>query len=359
MSAPEPAFFAHTLISWYERHHRLLPWRETKNPYAIWLSEVILQQTRVAQGLPYYLDFISAYPTVQDLAQAPADEVLRHWQGLGYYSRARNMHHTAQYITAALQGAFPTTYSELLKLRGIGPYTAAAIASFAFKEKVAVVDGNVFRVLARIFGITEDIASPAGKKAFQLLADTLIPADQPDIYNQAIMEFGAVQCTPVMPDCLFCPLQQQCFAFLNGLVQELPHKSKAKNSRERFFHYFVLQWEDSYFMKKRTQSDIWQGLYDFYLHESDSKDIDPQTIITESIFPDSPLGQINLTPASKVYKHVLSHQKIYARFYLLPLQSRLKEETLASLDLKLFTKAEMEALPKAIMIDKYLKDAVF
>jgi len=359
MPTPEPAFFAHTLISWYERHHRILPWRETKDPYAIWLSEVILQQTRVAQGLPYYLDFIAAYPTVQDLAQAPADEVLRHWQGLGYYSRARNMHHTAQYIASELGSTFPTTYSELLKLRGIGPYTAAAIASFAFKEKVAVVDGNVFRVLARIFGISENTASPAGKKAFQLLADTLIPADQPDIYNQAIMEFGAVQCTPVMPDCLFCPLQQQCFAFLNGLVQELPHKSKAKSSRERFFHYFVLRWEDDYYMKKRTQSDIWQGLYDFYLHESDSQEIDNQTVITESIFPDVTLDQIKVAPASKVYKHVLSHQKIYARFYLLPLQSRLKEETLASLDLKLFTKAEMEQLPKAIMIDKYLKDAVF
>jgi len=359
MPTPEPAFFAHTLISWYERHHRVLPWRETKDPYAIWLSEVILQQTRVAQGLPYYLNFIAAYPTVQDLAQAPTDEVLRHWQGLGYYSRARNMHHTAQYISSELSGTFPTTYSELLKLRGIGPYTAAAIASFAFKEKVAVVDGNVFRVLARIFGISENIASPAGKKAFQLLADTLIPADQPDIYNQAIMEFGAVQCTPVMPDCLFCPLQQQCFAFLNGLVQELPHKSKAKSSRERFFHYFVLRWEDDYYMKKRIQSDIWQGLYDFYLYESDGKEIDSQTVITESIFPNATSNQIKVAPASKVYKHVLSHQKIYARFYLLLLQSRLKEETLASLGLKLFTKAEIEQLPKAIMIDKYLKDAVF
>jgi len=359
MPTPEPSFFARALLNWYDRHQRSLPWRETKDPYAIWLSEVILQQTRVAQGLPYYLDFIHSYPTVQDLAQAPTDEVLRHWQGLGYYSRARNMHHTAQYIASELGGTFPTTYPELLKLRGIGPYTAAAIASFAFKEKVAVVDGNVFRVLARVFGISENIASPAGKKAFQLLADTLISADAPDTYNQAIMEFGAIQCTPVMPDCLFCPLQQQCFAFTNGLVQQLPHKSKAKASRERFFHYLVLNWDDHYYMKKRTQSDIWQGLYDFHLHEADNLQIDAATIFTESLFPDGAPEKIKVGPASKVYKHVLTHQKIYACFYLLPLQFRLRKDTLASLDLKLFTKAEMEQLPKAIMIDKYLKDAVF
>ena len=359
MPTPEPLFFARTLLGWYERHHRSLPWRETKDPYAIWLSEVILQQTRVAQGLPYYLDFINTYPTVRDLAQAPADEVLRHWQGLGYYSRARNMHHTSQHIASALGGTFPTTYQELLKLRGIGPYTAAAIASFAFKEKVAVVDGNVFRVLARVFGISDNIASPTGKKAFQLLADTLIPASEPDTYNQAIMEFGATQCTPVMPDCLFCPLQQQCFAFTNGLVQQLPHKSKAKASRERFFHYLVLNWEGNYYMKKRTQKDIWQGLYDFYLHEAAGLQIDAKTIFTESLLPDLAAEKITIAPASKVYKHVLTHQKIYARFYLLPLQSRLREETLDSLDLKLFTKAEIEQLPKAIMIDKYLKDVVF
>ena len=359
MPTPEPLFFSRTLINWYERHQRRLPWRETKDPYAIWLSEVILQQTRVAQGLPYYLDFVNTYPTVHNLAQAPIDEVLRHWQGLGYYSRARNMHHTAQYISAELGGTFPTTYQELVKLRGIGPYTAAAIASFAFKEKVAVVDGNVFRVLARVFGISDNIASPAGKKAFQLLADTLIPASEPDTYNQAIMEFGAIQCTPVMPDCLFCPLQQQCFAFTNGLVQELPHKSKAKASRERFFHYLVLNWEDNYYMKKRTQNDIWQGLYDFYLHEADSTHLDTTTVITENLFLNDTLNNGILGPASKIYKHVLTHQKIYARFYLLSLQSRLKEHTLASLDLKLFTKAEIEQLPKAIMIDKYLKDAVF
>ncbi|WP_034256598.1 A/G-specific adenine glycosylase [Adhaeribacter aquaticus] len=358
MSAPDPHFFARTLINWYHQHKRSLPWRETTDPYAIWLSEVILQQTRVNQGLPYFLDFINTYPTVQDLANAPEDEILRHWQGLGYYSRARNMHHTAQTIVNKLHGIFPKTYQELIKLRGIGPYTAAAIASFANKEKVAVVDGNVFRVLARVFGLAENIASPAGKKAFQLLADSLISETEPDTYNQAIMEFGAIQCTPTMPDCLFCPLQQECFAFLNGMVQALPHKSKAKASRERFFHYLVLQYQDQFYLRKRIQSDIWQGLYDFYLHETDALEI-PVNLLKEQflLLKSDQISSIKNT--SGVYKHVLSHQKIYSKFYLFELQSRLSEETLQSTGLSLFSLAEIEALPKAVMIDKYLKDAIF
>jgi A/G-specific adenine glycosylase len=359
MSAPDADFFAQTLLHWYQRHKRPLPWRETIDPYAIWLSEVILQQTRVSQGLPYYLDFINTYPTVTDLAQAPEDEVLRHWQGLGYYSRARNMHHTARYIAQQRQGIFPSTYQQLLQLRGIGPYTAAAIASFAFKEKVAVLDGNVFRVLARVFGLAEDITSPAGKKAFQLLADMLIPADHPDTYNQAIMEFGAIQCTPVAPDCLFCPLQQQCFAFRNGLVQALPHKSKAKASRERFFHYLVLQWQNQFYLKKRSQSDIWQGLYDFYLHETDTADFsfstDPEDLTLQALGVQIKTHQ----PPLKTYKHQLTHQKIHARFHRLQLSQPLSPQALALTDLTLFNRAELEQIPKPVMIDKYLKEVIF
>ena len=359
MNSPEPTFFANALINWYKQHKRSLPWRDTRNPYAIWLSEVILQQTRVNQGLPYYQAFLSNYPTIKDLANASEDEILRHWQGLGYYSRARNMHHTAKYIANKLGGKFPGTYAGLIKLKGIGPYTAAAIASFAFKEPVAVLDGNVFRVLARVYGLADDIASPAGKKAFQVLADSLISQFEPDTYNQAIMEFGAIQCTPVMPDCLFCPLQQTCFAFRNGLVAVLPHKAKAKASRERFFHYLVLQWQDQYYLRKRTQTDIWQGLYDFYLQETDTLDL-PTEILTQELqllTPNEPLPLV--AAVSEVYKHVLTHQKIFAKFYLIRLHARLRKEITESTGLSLLSASEIEKLPKAIMIDRYLKAAVF
>jgi A/G-specific adenine glycosylase len=359
MSSPDVNFFAQTLIHWYERHKRSLPWRETLDPYAIWLSEVILQQTRVNQGLPYFLDFINTYPTVMDLAQAPEDEVLRHWQGLGYYSRARNMHHTARRIAQERHGRFPTTYAELLKLPGIGPYTAAAIASFAFREKVAVLDGNVFRVLARVFGLALDIASPAGKKAFQSLADTLISPLHPDTYNQSIMEFGAIQCTPTTPDCLFCPLQQQCFAFLNGLVQALPHKSKARARRDRYFHYLVFRWENQLYLKKRTQNDIWQGLYDFYLHETDAADFSWEQT-QEDLTLDALGVQIKTyREPAKTYKHILTHQKIFACFHPVELAAPLGPQALAIMDLTGFTRSQLNQIPLPVIIDRYLKEVFF
>lgn len=349
--------FARILLDWYQRHKRALPWRETTDPYLIWLSEVILQQTRVAQGLPYYQRFAETYPTVQDLAAAPEDEVLRLWQGLGYYSRARNMHHTARQIVEQYGGEFPDRYSELLKLRGVGNYTAAAIASFAFREKVAVLDGNVFRVLARVFGLSEDIAVPASRKVFQQLADQLIPADAPDTFNQAIMEFGAIQCTPLMPDCLFCPLQQTCFAFNHGLVQELPVKAKAKAARPRFFHYMVFELEGNYYLRKRLGGDIWEGLYDFYLYESDSKVLEPDALLRELNEAGIAIEESQLQLPKKDYKHILSHQKITARFYLIRLQSRLREEVVQETRLALFDREKIDALPKPILINSYLKDA--
>ncbi|WP_299709138.1 A/G-specific adenine glycosylase [uncultured Pontibacter sp.] len=350
------AYFSQTLLDWYQRHKRALPWRETTNPYLIWLSEVILQQTRVNQGLPYYLRFAENYPTVRDLAAAPEDEVLRLWQGLGYYSRARNMHHTAKQIVQEYDGVFPDRYEELLKLRGVGSYTAAAIASFAFREQVAVLDGNVFRVLARVFGISDDIAAPASRKVFQQLANELIPADAPDTFNQAVMEFGAIQCTPVMPDCLFCPLQQSCFAFTHGLVQELPVKSKAKAARPRFFHYIVFEYGGQYYLRKRMSGDIWEGLYDFYLHESDSKTLEPHALLHELNEAGIAVQEAQLQLPHKDYKHVLSHQKITARFYLIRLDSRLREEVLQEARLALYTPDKIEALPKPILINSYLKD---
>ncbi|MBC5994722.1 A/G-specific adenine glycosylase [Pontibacter cellulosilyticus] len=349
--------FAQALIKWYHQHKRTLPWRETTNPYYIWLSEVILQQTRVAQGLPYYQNFVENYPTVQDLAAAPQDEVLRLWQGLGYYSRARNMHHTAQLVVEKYGGQFPGKYEELLKLKGVGSYTAAAIASFAFKEQVAVLDGNVFRVLSRVFGLTEDIAAPASRKVFQKLADELVPADEPDTFNQAIMEFGAIQCTPVMPDCLFCPLQQSCFAFNHGMVQELPVKSKAKAARPRFFHYIVLEFDGAYYLRKRLEGDIWQGLYDFYLFESGSKDLAYETFMQELSGAGIELDKTQAIYSFKDYKHILSHQKITARFYHFKLKNRLKEEVLQESRLVLYSPEKIDELPKPVLISNYLKDA--
>ncbi|PTX22841.1 A/G-specific DNA-adenine glycosylase [Pontibacter mucosus] len=353
---PDPSF-APTLINWYSRHKRSLPWRGTKNPYFIWLSEVILQQTRVAQGLPYYERFVAAYPTVHDLAAAPQDEVLRLWQGLGYYSRARNMHHTAQLVVEKYGGRFPDNYEELLKLKGVGNYTAAAIAAFAFQERVAVLDGNVFRVLARVFGITDDIAAPASRKVFQKLADELVPAHEPDTYNQAIMEFGAIQCTPLMPDCMFCPLQQNCFAFNHGMVQELPVKSKAKAARPRFFHYIVFELNGTFYLRNRLEGDIWQGLYDFYLYESESKDLPVEQLLHELQEAGIPVQEALLQPPAKDYKHILSHQKITARFYRIKLKDPLKDEVLQETRLAAYNVGEIDALPKPVLISNYLQDA--
>jgi A/G-specific adenine glycosylase len=351
---PTAPYFAPALLEWYPRHRRALPWRHTRDPYAIWLSEVILQQTRVKQGLPYYLDFVSTYPTVQDLAAAPEDEVLRHWQGLGYYSRARNMHHTAQQVVREYGGRFPNTYAELLKLRGVGQYMAAAIASFAFGEQVAVLDGNVYRVLARVFGIAADIAAPSSRKEFQALADALIPADAPDEFNQAIMEFGALQCTPVKPDCLFCPLQQQCFAFQNGLVHELPVKSKAKAGRTRYFHYLVLRYGETVYLKKRGTKDIWQGLYDFALVETGSAEL-PALELLGAV--DALGGQVatdRVEEPVQALRHVLSHQKVEARFHSVWLQQPLPVSTSSNSGLAPFTTAEAHNLPKPVLIANYL-----
>lgn len=359
MASAHPASFSSVLTNWYHRHRRPLPWRDTQDPYAIWLSEIILQQTRVRQGLPYYLKFLEHFPTVHDLANAPEDEVLRLWQGLGYYSRARNLHFTAKQVVSEFGGQFPGSYQGLLQLKGVGSYTAAAIASFAYKEQVAVLDGNVYRVLARVFGKHENIAAPASKKVFEELANQLIPADEPDTYNQAIMEFGAIQCTPVAPDCLFCPLQDQCFAFQHGLVQVLPVKERAKASRARFFHYFVFQVEQQLYLKKRSaDTDIWRGLYDFFSLETESTQLLPEALPAFFSALDG-VQTAEIKSTGKVYKHILSHQKINAQFYLLPLNSRLREEETIAAGLQLYTLPEIEALPKPVLIDSFLKEHFF
>lgn len=350
----EAKLFANQIIKWYEYHKRDLPWRHTKDPYKIWLSEIILQQTRVAQGMPYYEKFVMAYPTVFDLAEASETEVLRLWQGLGYYSRARNLHACARMVVADYNGSFPESYEELLKLKGIGAYTAAAIASFAFDKPNAVVDGNVYRVLSRVFGIKEDIASSQGPKVFQKKANGLIPQDRPADFNQGIMEFGAMQCSPATPACALCPISLECYAFNNNAQLQLPVKSKKVKVRERHFNYIVFRVGTRYYVKERGPKDVWQGLYDFYLietpkaEEADSLlEMLPEFVKAEAIIEDD----------SKVYKHILTHQRIFAKFYAVELK---KETSLAKVDgLRACTVDELKQLPKPILIQKYLEQEIF
>lgn len=293
--------FSSHIISWYRANPRDLPWRDTRDPYKIWLSEIILQQTRVAQGLPYYYAFSETYPTVRDLALASEAEVLRLWQGLGYYSRARNLHACAQYIWHELGGIFPKTYHDLLLLKGVGSYTAAAISSFAYGEVKAVVDGNVFRVLARYFGIETDIASSRAKREFESLANKIIPQNNPGEFNQAMMDFGARLCIPKNPDCRNCPLNASCFAFQKDMVKELPVKLGKVKAKERALHYFVIRCGEDWVWKKRTSGDIWEGLHDFPNAENT-----PQRL--EKISGGEP------QPFPKKYRHLLSHQKLNASF---------------------------------------------
>ena len=345
--------FAPTLEGWYERHKRDLPWRHTRDPYRIWLSEIILQQTRVAQGKPYYERFVAAYPTVSDLARADERELLRLWQGLGYYSRARNLHQTARYITEELGGKFPETYHDLLKMKGIGAYTAAAIASFAFGERVPVVDGNVYRVLARVFGIEEDITTTGAKKTFAALAIRLIrSAIDPATYNQAIMEFGAIQCTPVAPDCLLCPVQQQCVAYLTGQQHRLPVKAKKAPVRDRYFTYLIFRNQGKIALRERTGRDVWQHLYDFYLTETD----EPEKALRDVLLPSEVNELVRQGVVTNTFTEatqLLSHQRIRARFYTIDLPDNVAGRLPDGL--VWYTLAETEHLPKPVLITNYLE----
>lgn len=314
--------FTQEILAWWQQNQRSLPWKLTDDAYTIWLSEVILQQTRIEQGLPYYLKFIEAYPTVIDLANAPQDEVMRHWEGLGYYARARNMHHTAQFIAAELNGIFPSTYAGIRQLKGVGDYTAAAIASFAFKLPHAVVDGNVYRLLSRCFGIETPIDTPQGKKQFAELAHELLNQGKPDLYNQAIMDFGSLQCKPVNPDCGQCPLQSICVAYRDNMVSELPVKLKKLIRKNRFLNYFLLHTPNNgWLLRKRTAKDIWQNLYEFLLIESENESAAHQEWAQ---YPDAQLliRQYEKVPLQEtsVFKQILTHQNIYARFFELRVQ---------------------------------------
>ena len=342
--------FETIICNWYKENRRDLPWRNTKNPYKIWLSEVILQQTRVEQGLPYYHAFVDNYPTVQLLADANEDDILKLWQGLGYYSRARNMHAAAKFIASDCGGKFPSTYDDIRALKGVGDYTAAAIASFAYKLCYPVIDGNVYRVLARYFGISSAIDSTTGKKEFKALAEQLIPKASPDIYNQAIMEFGAIQCTPKKPNCLFCPLQKSCYAYGKGTISQFPFKAKKVKQRNRFFNYLVLIDNQNTFLQKRTGKDVWQGLFQFPLIETpkviEEKEL-KQSKEWNTLFAESP----TILKCSKEYKHILSHQKIYAKFWVIDGQIDLKN---TSFEKTIIEDLNKYAVPR--LIENYLVD---
>ena len=303
------------LISWYHENKRDLPWRDIFDPYRIWISEIILQQTRVNQGLNYYIRFIERFTTVKDLAEATEDEVLKHWQGLGYYSRARNLHKAAQQIMSEFGGIFPINHKDVIRLSGIGDYTAAAICSLAYNQPYAVVDGNVYRVLSRLFGIKTPIDSGKGKKEYAELAQNLLSKSEPANHNQALMEFGALQCVPMSPNCKKCPLEYCCKAFETNQITNLPVKSNKTKTSNRYFNYLFINWEDKTFLQKRSAKDIWQNLYEFPLIESD-KLLETNELIAAEEFTSlfNGIPEVTVIKTTNPMKHILSHRVIYAQF---------------------------------------------
>jgi len=344
--------FSKKLLAWFSKHHRPMPWKGIKNPYFIWLSEIILQQTRVEQGLPYYEHFIKEYPTVFELANASEDAIMKSWEGLGYYSRARNLHAAAKYIATEKKGVFPDSYEEIRKLKGVGPYTAAAIASFAFDLPHAVVDGNVYRVLSRIFGIDTPIDSTIGKKQFSQLADELIVKRAAADYNQAIMDFGATQCLPRKPKCSTCPFVKNCSAKQEDRILKLPVKSKKLIKRDRYFNYLVIHSGKQVLLNKRMEKDIWANLYDFPMVES-SQFLD-QTALEQKAYDLKLLPEkSSLIKYSKPFQQTLSHQKINARFWTYSV----KDQSFYKKTAYIFAhknKLDKFAFPK--IIDWYFKD---
>ena len=310
--------FADKLIGWYEENKRDLPWRDTKDPYRIWISEIILQQTRVAQGYDYYVRFMERFPDVFALAEAEEDEVMKYWQGLGYYSRARNLHAASRRVAGL--GAFPVAYEDVLALKGVGEYTAAAICSFAYDMPCAVVDGNVYRVLSRWLGIDTPIDSTQGKKLFVRAAHELLDKGRPALYNQAIMDFGAMQCTPASPDCLNCPLADGCAALAQGRVDLLPVKRHKARTVNRYFHYIYVRTGEYTFIRKRTGNDIWKNLYEPVLIETEEALREDDGAFLRKLQDIVGIqGDVFLRTVKKGVKHVLSHRVIYADFHELVL----------------------------------------
>jgi A/G-specific adenine glycosylase len=313
------------LIDWYRVNKRDLPWRRTNDPYKIWLSEIILQQTQVVQGISYYLKFIEEFPTIKDLADAKDDKVMLLWQGLGYYSRARNLLVAARKVRDSYNGKFPSIYLEIKELKGVGDYTAAAIASIAFNLPHAVVDGNVYRVLSRLYDIHIPINASEGKKQFQLLANELLNTKKAKLHNSAMMEFGALFCKPQNPDCASCVLRNNCLAFQNNNVHLLPVKNKTIKIKNRFFYYFSIRYKDEIYIQKRVSKDIWQNLYEFYLIEQPAQIDDHKAI--ELFKSKLQLKKFNVVNSCKQNKHILSHQHIFSTIFEIEVTNPLKSDS--------------------------------
>lgn len=337
------------LISWYQENKRDLPWRNTTDAYIIWLSEIILQQTRVEQGLPYFERFAAHYPTVSHFAAATENEILRLWQGLGYYSRGRNMLKTAKQVVQDYSGIFPTGYDELIKLKGIGEYTAAAISSFSANEAKAVVDGNVYRVLARYYGVDEPINSPKGKKTFQQIADDVLDVSRPALHNQAMMEFGAMLCKPKNPACGICPVHLDCVAFKQNATTSLPVKLKSVKVRKRYFNYVLISDGETILMNKRGDKDIWANMYDLPMIET-AEQLPPNDILQ---LPDAAVFGSNLTllSYSGIKKHILTHQQLFIQFLIIQEKPRKLQPGWFYCDT---ADLEKMAIPKGVII--FIKD---
>ena len=342
-------FFSDVLIAWFLRNMRPLPWRETRNPYPVWISEVILQQTRVQQGMNYYLRFMDRFPDVASLANAPEEEVLSLWQGLGYYSRARNLHQAAKQIQNNFKGKFPDSYAGLQQLKGVGTYTAAAIASFAFGENVPVADGNVFRVICRYFGIADDIRLPATQEKVRQICAELLPAGKSWEFNQGIMELGALVCTPAGPQCSQCPLAAGCMARKENRQKELPFKSKSKARKLRYFNYLWPEYEGKLAFRKRETGDIWAGLFEPLLYESDRPF---QQIDDFPEFPPEIRDNILESRPLLPQKCILSHQEIHIRIWILKLLKPLTDE-----GIRWASGEELDAIPKPVIFSKILRKA--
>ena len=341
-----------TLINWYEQYRRDLPWRHNPSPYQVWLSEVILQQTRVSQGMDYYLRFIERWPTVEALAQATEEDVLKMWQGLGYYSRARNLHHCAQQVVEQYGGKFPADYEQLKKLKGIGDYTAAAIASIAFNLPHAVVDGNVYRVIARLYDIDTPININEGQTLFAQLADELLDRNRPSLHNQAMMEFGALQCTPKNPDCLHCPLQPHCLAFERQTIAQRPVKLQKTKVKTRYFNYLVMRLGESIYLHKRSDNDIWKNLYDFPCIESEMPMTVEAVVETQSFRQLVDGTDFTITRTSPMFTHKLTHRTIIAQFIEIKLEQKLLQ--IETKEVFLAAERELENYPIPRLIDLYL-----
>ncbi len=346
------SFFGDTLLKWYLANKRDLPWRHTKDPYRIWLSEVILQQTQVVQGLSYYKKFVKTFPTIKHLAKAKEDTVLKMWQGLGYYSRARNLHTTAKMVNTIYKGVFPKTYEEIKSLKGVGNYTAAAITSMAYNMPYAVVDGNVYRVLSRVFGINTPINSTEGIKKFQELANELLLKKKAGVYNQAIMEFGARYCRPANPNCENCVLSDKCLAYSLNKVSQLPVKLKKIKIRDRYFNYFLLvDKNQNVIVHKRDKKDIWQGLFELFLIETE-KETDLKTLLKSKQIKTFGKNFV-VEGIHREYKHILSHQHLHSHFYVLKFKGSFAKTH------KTITLQDLKKLAWPRLIDKFLQVASY